>query len=70
MSQGAQALLRKLIDDPRIKPRLVDEARGTLAILSYAGIDDCGEAIIFLLGMLAGLQDRIDALERAKRRSP
>ena len=68
MSQGAQALLRKVIDDPESKSRLRDEARATLTLLEYLGVDDCEDAILFLLRIAAGLQEQVDKLE--KRRSP
>lgn len=61
---SAQAILRAVVDASDTRPRLRVEAEQTLRLLEYLKIDDEAETILFLLGTAAGLQDRIDSLER------
>jgi hypothetical protein len=60
----AQAILKRVADDLDAKPRLREEARAALTLFSYLGLRNEEELILFLLGQCAGLQDRIDELER------
>lgn len=61
---NAQAILKNVADDPEVKPRVREEARAALTLFSYLGLRDEHELIVFLLAQCAGLQDRIDQLDR------
>ena len=63
---SAQAILKSVADDLEAKPRLREEARAALTLFSYLGLQNEEELILFLLGQCAGLQDRIDELERRR----
>lgn len=62
--RNAQAILQRVVDDESARPRLREEARAALTLFSYLGLRDNAELILFLLGQCAGLQDRIDQLEK------
>jgi hypothetical protein len=57
-------ILLGIIDDPDVRPRLKEEARAAITLFSYLGMHDERDLICFLLGQCAGLQDRIDELEK------
>lgn len=61
---SAQALLQSILDDPKTRPRLSNEAQGVLDVLRYLKMDDIDEAFGLVLGMLAGVQERLDVCEQ------
>jgi hypothetical protein len=61
---SAQAILRGIVRDPETKLPFRVEAQSTLDLLEYLKIDDERETILYLLGTVVGLQQRIDALEK------
>jgi hypothetical protein len=62
---SAQAILRAVVDDPEARPLFRVEAEQTLRLLEYLKVDDEEETILYLLGTVVGLQERVDALEKA-----
>lgn len=65
MSGGAQLMLRRVIANPETKPRWRHEAQQTLALIEYLGIDDPDDVILFLIGTVAGLQERMEKREES-----
>lgn len=63
---GAQALLRAIIDDPTSRPGVVAECKGILSVLQHLGMDDVSATLQLVVGMLAGVQERLDQLERKR----
>jgi hypothetical protein len=61
---SAQAILRAVVDDPEARPPFRVEAEQTLRLLEYLKMDDEGETILYLLGTVVALQERVDSLER------
>ena len=61
---SALAILHSVADDPDTRPRLREEARAAITLFSYLELNSEHDLILFLLGQCAGLQDRIDQLEK------
>jgi hypothetical protein len=61
----AVAMLQGIVDDPDVRPRLKEEARAAITLFSYLNMHDERDLICFLLGQCAGLQERIEQLEKA-----
>jgi hypothetical protein len=59
---GARAMLREVIANPETKPRWRAETELTLALMEHLGIDDPRDVILFLIGTVTVLQERIDQL--------
>ena len=62
---SAQAILRAVIDDPESRPLFKVEAESTLRLLQYLNIDDEEQTILYLLGTVIALQERLDSLTAA-----
>jgi hypothetical protein len=63
MSDDVQALLARVADDATTRPRLAEECRHMHAVLMTLNITTYEDAMMLMLGVLAGTKDRASKLE-------